>query len=101
MNKEQAFKYYGHLHKSVYEKDVTIEEKQKFWKKLGGQGKIQANDHVTIDDLLKYVKEEWVNITPMLQDQEVTVYEVEETFPTMYNMQKVIKHLKSRISGVE
>ena len=37
----------------------------------------------------------------MLQDLEVTVYEVEETFPTMYNMQKVVKSLTSRISGVE
>jgi len=37
----------------------------------------------------------------MLQDLEVTVYEAEETFPTMYNMQKVVKRLISRISGVE
>ena len=36
--------------------------------------------------MLNYNKEEWVNMTPMLQDLEVTVYEVEETFPTMYNM---------------
>ena len=31
----------------------------------------------------------------------MTVYEVGETFPTMYNMQKVVKKLVSRISGVE
>ena len=40
-------------------------------------------------------------MTPMLQDLEVTVFEVEETFPTMYNMQKIVKRLVSRISGVE
>ena len=89
------------MHKSVYEQEVTSEEKEKLWKKLSRQGKINVNDRVTIDDMLNYNKEEWVNKTPWLQDLEVTVYEVEETFPTMYNMQKVVKHLKSRISGVE
>jgi len=51
--------------------------------------------------MLKVNEEEWLGLTPMLQDLEVSVYEVEETFPTMYNMQKVVKTLVCRISGVE
>ena len=51
--------------------------------------------------MIKANVQEWMQITPMLQDLEVTVFEVEETFPTMYNMQRVVKRLVSRISGVE
>ena len=51
--------------------------------------------------MLKANIEEWVNMTPMLADLQVTVYEVGETFPTMYNMQKVEAQLVARISGVE
>ena len=35
MTKEQTFKYYAQLHKSSYEKDVTLAEKEKMWTKLG------------------------------------------------------------------
>jgi len=56
------------------------------WKKLVKSGKINQQERVTIDDMHNFNKEEWVNMTPMLQDLEVTVSEVEETFPTMYNM---------------
>ena len=51
--------------------------------------------------MLKANVEEWVNMTPMLADLQVTVFEVGEIFPTMYNMQAVEKVLVSRISGVE
>ena len=51
--------------------------------------------------MLKHNIEEWKGLTPMLQDLEVHVYEVAETFPTMYNMQAVVGTLVTRIAGVE
>lgn len=51
--------------------------------------------------MIKSNVQEWVNSTPMLADLQVTIYEVEELFPTMYNMQKVVRTLVTRISGVE
>ena len=40
MNKEQSLKYYHNLHKSVFEKELSIQEKEKFWSSLQRQGKI-------------------------------------------------------------
>ena len=37
----------------------------------------------------------------MLQDLTVTVIEVEEPFPTMFNTQKVVKEFVTRIRGVD
>ena len=40
-------------------------------------------------------------LTKQLQDLEITIYEVDETFPTMYFMQKIIKKKVTSIFGVE
>ena len=101
MGKEQALRYYHSLHKSVFEKELTIEEKEKFWKLLQRQNKVNQDGRISTEDMLKANIEEWVNMTPMLADLQVTVYEVGEQFPTMYNMQKVEAQLVARISGVE
>ena len=94
-------KYYTALMKSCFEKELGPAEKDKFWRGLESSGAVNAEGRVSQDELLKANIKEWMGLTPMLQDLEVTVYEVEETFPTMYNMQKVVKGLTSRISGVE
>ena len=101
LTKEQAMKYYTALMKSCFEKELGPAEKDKFWRGLESSGAVNAEGRVSQDELLKANIKEWMGLTPMLQDLEVTVYEVEETFPTMYNMQKVVKGLTSRISGVE
>jgi len=101
MNKEQALKYYQGMFKSVFEKELTSQEKDKFWNGLKRKGKVNSDERIPLEEMLKENVEEWVNMTPMLADLQVTVYEVEETFPTMYNMQKVVQGLVSRISGVE
>ena len=40
-------------------------------------------------------------LTKQLQDLQITIYEVDETFPTMYFMQKIIKKKITSIYGVE
>ena len=101
MSKEQSLKYYTSLIKSSFEKEITSEEKEKFWQSLVKSGAVNPEGRISLDDMVKANIAEWTVSTPMLQDLEVTVFEVEETFPTMYNMQKVVKRLISRISGVE
>lgn len=86
MNKEQALKYYHALHKSVFEKELSVQEKEKFWNSLKKKGKVNSDERILIEEMLKENVEEWVNMTPMLADLQVTVYETEEEFPTMYNM---------------
>ena len=34
MSKDQALRFYYSLHKSVFEKELNVEEKEKFWKLL-------------------------------------------------------------------
>ena len=101
MTKKQVFDFYLALLKSVFEKDLTPSEQEKFWNQCKKAGIVNSEDRLSIEELIKILVEEWKGMTPMLQDLEVTVFEVEETFPTMYNMQKIVKRLVSRISGVE
>ena len=100
MTQEIALRYYQQLHKSVYEKELSNKEKDDFWKKLMRKGRV-VEGRIAQEEMIKANVEEWIELTPMLQDLEVMVFEVEETFPTMYNLQKVVKGLVSRISGVE
>ena len=88
------------MHKSVFEKELSNKEKDDFWKKLVRKGRV-VDGRIAQEEMIKANVEEWIELTPMLQDLEVMVFEVEETFPTMYNLQKVVKGLVSRISGVE
>ena len=44
---------------------------------------------------------EWKSLTAQLQDLQITIFEVDETFPTMYFMQKIIKKKITFIYGVE
>ena len=74
------------MHKSVFEKDISKEEQEKFWAKLKRSGAVNKDERISIEEILKVNVDEWINLTPMLQDLEVSVFEVEETFPTMYNM---------------
>lgn len=80
---------------------VSDEDQLKFWKGLQKKGLVNKDGRISQEDMLKANTEEWKGKTPMLQDLEVHVYEVAETFPTMYNMQAVSGTLVARIAGVE
>lgn len=40
MTKDQALKYYHALHKSVFEKELSTDEKERFWRQLKKEGKV-------------------------------------------------------------
>ena len=69
------------------------------WKKerlkTNESGKIEKKTLVTASG------REWRALTAQLQDLQITIYEVDETFPTMYFMQKIIKKKITSIYGVE
>lgn len=101
MSYEQTLEYYKSLNKSYYGRIVPLAEFKKFWSKAESKGAVNSDKRIKWDEILKFNLQDWESQTIMLQDQKVTVYEVEETFPTMFNLQKVVKRLVSRISGVE
>ena len=80
---------------------MSHSEFEKFWNSAKNKGAVNSDNRIKWDEILKFNLQDWESQTIMLQDQKVTIYEVEETFPTMFNMQKVVKKLVSRISGVE
>ena len=56
---------------------------------------------ITTDDILNAAGDDWQQSKVQLHDVKITVYEVEENFPTMYFMQKIIKKKVTKIYGVE
>ena len=56
------------MFKSVFEKELTSQEKEKFWNGLKRKGKINSDERISLEEMLKENVEEWVNMTPMLAD---------------------------------
>lgn len=101
MSKDIAAEYYSKLHESVYGNIVSSEAFDKFWRKFERKGQLTENKTVAQEHMIKAIIEEWREESSMLQDMQITIYEVGETFPTMYFMQKIEKKLVRTISGVE
>lgn len=66
LGKPQVLKYYHNLQKSVFDKELSQEELNKFWAQLQKQKVVNAEGRVVSEELLKVNVEEWVNLTPML-----------------------------------
>jgi hypothetical protein len=66
MNKDQTLKHYVELHKSVFDKDISKEEQEKFWAKLKRSGTVNKDERILTEDILKANVEEWTNLTIML-----------------------------------
>ena len=99
ISKEEAYQYYVELGRNIYGKEHSLAEFEEMWKKehliLNEFGKIDKQSLVAASG------HEWKSLTAQLQDLQITIFEVDETFPTMYFMQKIIKKKITFIYGVE
>ena len=96
---DQAFLYYFELSRTIYEQQPSRADFDDFWKKEGL--KVDENNLVKREDLLKASGHQWRMKGAQLQDIEITIYEVDETFPSMYFMQRIIKQKTTFIYGVQ
>lgn len=93
--------FVAELSSRLYGKEATDEDINEFWKKQKLDKKKKDNGRIDTNDLVYAATNDWELSKVQLHDVKVTVYEVEENFPTMYFMQKIVKQKVAKIFGVE
>jgi len=93
--------FFAELSVRLYGKEATEEDFRDFWKKQQLEKKLKENGRIARKDIRDAAGNDWELSKVQLHDVKVTVYEVEENFPTMYFMQKIIKKKVAKIFGVE